>query len=86
MTRVMSPGVFPSEVEFIPRKKGGGGGYEVSEEDEDDGYLLYLEYDAARHSSSLVILDARDVAGAPLAVCRLPFHVPHTFHGTYKAQ
>jgi all-trans-8'-apo-beta-carotenal 15,15'-oxygenase len=104
-TRVMPPGVFPSEVEFIPRKKSGGGAgdgtgaaagaaagagtaagakYEVSEEEEDDGFLLYLEYDAAAHKSSLVILDAKDVTGKPLAVCRLPFHVPHSFHGTFK--
>lgn len=90
-TRVMPPGVFPSEVEFIPRKgqqgfagAGAGAGYEVSEAEEDDGYLVYLEYDAARHRSSLVVLDAKDVTGAPLAVCRLPFHVPHTFHGTFK--
>ena len=88
-TRVMPPGVFPSEVEFIPRRRenkaaGGGRVYEVSEKDEDDGYLLYLEYDASKHTSSLVILDAKDITGAPLAVCRLPFHVPHTFHGTWK--
>lgn len=88
-TRISPPGVFPSEVEFIPRKRPGGGGsgaraHEVSEEDEDDGFLLYLEYHAAQHTSSLVILDAKDVAGAPLAVCHLPYHVPHSFHGTYK--
>lgn len=87
--RVMLPGVFPSEVEFIPRKRAREGAdgktYEVSEEDEDDGFLLYLEYNAAQHKSSLVILDAKDMTGAPLAVVRLPYHVPHTFHGTYKS-
>ena len=78
-TRVMPPGVFPSEVEFVPKKAG-----EVSEEEEDDGYLLYLEYDSRVHRSSLVILDAADIEGKELARVKMPYHVPHTFHGTFK--
>lgn len=77
-TRVMPPGVFPSEVEFVPKKAG-----EVSEEEEDDGYLLYLEYDSRVHRSSLVILDAADIEGKELARVKMPYHVPHTFHGTF---
>jgi len=38
---------------------------EVSQEEEEDGYLLYLEYNAATHLTSVVILDAKDVSGAP---------------------
>ena len=74
-----APGVFPSEVEFVPKKAG-----EVSEEEEDDGYLLYLEYDSRVHRSSLVILDAADIEGKELARVKMPYHVPHTFHGTFK--
>ena len=76
-TRISPPGTFPSEVEFVPRGDGSG--------DEDDGYLLYVEYDANAHKSSVVILDAKDVEGDVVARIRLPFHVPHTFHGTYRA-
>jgi all-trans-8'-apo-beta-carotenal 15,15'-oxygenase len=46
---------------------------------------LYLEYHAAEHRSSLVILDAKEIAGEPVAVVSLPYHVPLTFHGTYKS-
>ena len=53
--------------------------------EEDRGYLIYLEYHAARHQSDVVVLDAADVAGKELARIKLPFHVPHTFHGTFRA-
>ena len=76
-TRFLPPGVFPSEVEFVPKKKA---------DDEDAGYLLYLEYDCAAHASSVVVLDARDIAGAELARIHLPFHVPYTFHGTFEPE
>ena len=55
-------------------------------DDEDAGYLLYLEYDCAAHASSVVVLDARDIAGAELARIHLPFHVPYTFHGTFEPE
>ena len=44
-----------------------------------------MEYDASAHKSSVVILDAKDVEGDVVARIRLQFHVPHTFHGTYRA-
>ena len=81
-TRIMPPGVFPSEVEFVPRRDARG---DVRESEEDRGYLIYLEYHAARHQSDVVVLDAADVAGKELARIKLPFHVPHTFHGTFRA-
>jgi len=93
-TRFLPPGVFPSEVEFVPRKKarvpgsseeprGGTDSPRNEEHEEDFGYVLYLEYDARAHVSSVVILDARDIAGPELARVRLPYHVPYSFHGTY---
>ena len=77
-TRFLPPGVFPSEVEFVPRRTNG------EKNAEDDGYLLYLEYDSAAHRSSVVVLDAMDVAGPQLCRVNLPYHVPYSFHGTYK--
>ena len=79
-TRFLPPGVFPSEVEFVPKKN------KKKADDEDAGYLLYLEYDCAAHASSVVVLDARDIAGAELARIHLPFHIPYTFHGTFEPE
>jgi all-trans-8'-apo-beta-carotenal 15,15'-oxygenase len=50
---------------------------------EDDGWLLSLVYDGVEHRSSLYVIDARDVEAEPLAVARLPHHVPFGFHGTF---
>lgn len=53
---------------------------------EDDGWLLALVYDAARHRSALVILDARDLTRGPLAVLHLRGHIPHGLHGSFTSQ
>ncbi|NTU78341.1 MAG: hypothetical protein HGA45_02880 [Chloroflexales bacterium] len=37
-----------------------------------------MVYDAARHQSEAVILDARDLAAGPRARLRLGHHVPHS--------
>jgi all-trans-8'-apo-beta-carotenal 15,15'-oxygenase len=50
---------------------------------EDDGWLLSVVYAAAEHRSRLVVLDARDVEGDPVAVAHLRHHVPLGFHGTF---
>ena len=78
--RLMPPGVFPSEVAFVPKRRKD----EKAEKREEEGYLVYLEYDASRHASDVVVLDAGDVAGAEIARVALPFHVPHTFHGEFE--
>lgn len=51
--------------------------------DEDDGWLLSVEYRADSHTSRLVILDARDVAGGPVATAELTHHIPQGFHGNF---
>jgi carotenoid cleavage dioxygenase-like enzyme len=79
--RLMPPGVFPSEVAFVPKRRKDE---EKAEKREEEGYLVYLEYDASRHASDVVVLDAGDVAGAEIARVALPFHVPHTFHGEFE--
>jgi carotenoid cleavage oxygenase len=50
---------------------------------EDDGWVLSVVYDATRDGSDLVILDATDFAGPPVATVRLPQRVPFGFHGSW---
>jgi len=40
-------------------------------------------YDASRDGSGLVILDASDFAGKPVATITLPQRVPFGFHGSW---
>jgi carotenoid cleavage dioxygenase len=40
-------------------------------------------FDRAEGTSSLVVLDARDVAAGPLAKVPLPQRVPYGFHATW---
>ncbi|GAB7067858.1 carotenoid oxygenase family protein [Mycobacterium hodleri] len=68
-----SPGA-PGEAVFVP---GSGPA------DESSGYYLGYVYDAARDGSDLVILDASDFAGAPVATIKLPQRVPFGFHGNW---
>jgi all-trans-8'-apo-beta-carotenal 15,15'-oxygenase len=52
---------------------------------EDNGWLLALVYDAERHTSALVILDAQDLGRGPLAQIRLKGHLPHGLHGSFTS-
>ena len=47
---------------------------------EDDGWLLSFVTDRASQQSELVILDARDVEGEPVARVRMARRVPLGFH------
>lgn len=49
--------------------------------DEDDGWVMSYVYDANRNASDVVILDAKDFAGPPVATIQLPVRVPFGFHG-----
>ncbi|MGV0627381.1 carotenoid oxygenase family protein [Mycolicibacter minnesotensis] len=51
---------------------------------EDDGWLLTVEYQAAQHTSRLVILDARDLGRGPIATASLTHHIPQGFHGNFS--
>jgi carotenoid cleavage dioxygenase len=62
------------EVVFVPRVPAGR---------EDDGFLLTFAHDRAEDTSYLLILDAGDVAAAPIAEVHLPVRVPAGFHGTW---
>jgi all-trans-8'-apo-beta-carotenal 15,15'-oxygenase len=54
--------------------------------DEDDGWVLAVVYDAGRHASDLVILDARNLQAGPLATVHLPHHLPHGLHGSFTSR
>ena len=48
-----------------------------------NGWYLGYVYDPARDGSDLVILDASDFAGKPVARIKLPHRVPYGFHGNW---
>jgi carotenoid cleavage dioxygenase len=52
---------------------------------EDDGWLLDLVYDRVEGTSELVVVDARDMGGEPVARVHLPRRVPFGFHGNWMA-
>jgi carotenoid cleavage dioxygenase len=65
----------PGEAVFVPSPSGPA--------DETNGWYLAYVYDPDRNSSDLVILDAADIDGDPVARIRLPRRVPYGFHGNW---
>jgi carotenoid cleavage dioxygenase-like enzyme len=61
---------------FVPRRPDAA---------EDDGWVLYLAYDRERNASELVVVDAREFGGEPVARVRMPHRVPYGFHGNWVA-
>jgi carotenoid cleavage dioxygenase-like enzyme len=55
----------------------------VGKSDELAGWYLTYVYDPVTDSSDLVIIDASDFEGDPVARIRLPRRVPHGFHGNW---
>jgi len=53
---------------------------------EDDGVVVTLVFDAASGRTSIVGLDARDLAASPLFTARLRHHVPFSLHGCFVAE
>ncbi|TVQ57786.1 MAG: Apocarotenoid-15,15'-oxygenase [Spirulina sp. DLM2.Bin59] len=53
---------------------------------EDAGWILMLVYDAARHGSDLVIVDAADIAAGPIASVHLKIHIPYGLHGNWTGE
>jgi carotenoid cleavage dioxygenase-like enzyme len=54
-----------------------------SDRAEDDGWLLTITTRRDGSASQLLLLDATDVAGAPVAAVTLPRGVPSGFHGSW---
>lgn len=65
----------PGEAVFVPSPSGAP--------DESSGWYIGYVYDPARDGSDLVILDAADFAGTPVARISLPRRVPYGFHGNW---
>jgi carotenoid cleavage dioxygenase len=59
---------------FVPRSDGSA---------EDDGWVLAYVYDANTDRSDVVVLDAQDFGGDPVATIHLPVRVPFGFHGSW---
>jgi carotenoid cleavage dioxygenase-like enzyme len=64
----------PDEAVFAPAAGGS---------DELAGWYLTYVYDPSTENSDLVIIDASDFEGDPVARIRLPRRVPHGFHGNW---
>jgi carotenoid cleavage dioxygenase len=69
-------GRFPGEFVFIP---------ESENSDEDEGSLMGLVVDMNTETTELVILDARNFGGEPVARIHIPHRVPPGFHGNWVA-
>ena len=64
----------PGEPVFVPKS---------ADAAEKDGWVLALRYDRERDRSDLVVLDANEFGGDPVAVVQLPRRVPIGFHGSW---
>jgi carotenoid cleavage dioxygenase len=73
-TRSYGAGNGVGEPLFVPR---------APDAAEDDGWVLALVYDQARNASRFDVLDARNIAGEPVATAWLPHRVPYGFHGNW---
>ena len=71
--------------EYGPERSSGEGVFVPRTPDaaEDDGWVMSLVYDRSTDRSELVVLDARDFAGEPVATVHLPTRVPYGFHGNW---
>ncbi|MDY6998075.1 MAG: carotenoid oxygenase family protein [Actinomycetota bacterium] len=67
----------PGEAVFVPSTSGPA--------DETNGWYIAYVYDPVRDGSDLVIVDASDFTGPPVARITLPQRVPYGFHGNWIA-
>jgi carotenoid cleavage dioxygenase len=67
------------------RKQNGPDGPAILRADvaEDDGFVICLTNRHAQNRADLLVLDANDMSGAPLATVPLPFNQPFAFHGSW---
>jgi carotenoid cleavage dioxygenase len=69
------PGHHPGELSFVPDPDRSA--------EEDGGWLLGFVHHEGEARTTLVVLDAQDVAGPPVAEVDIPRRVPFGFHGTW---
>ena len=72
--RTFGEGRHPGEFVFVPA---------AADSAESEGWLVGLVIDAGAQTTDLVILDAQDFTGAPVASVHLPHRVPPGFHGNW---
>ena len=70
----LGPDVVAGEAVFVPAADGAA---------ENEGWLLTITTRRDGSASQLLVLDATDVAGPPVAAVRLPRGVPAGFHGSW---
>lgn len=73
-THELGRGRFCGESTFAPRPGAAA---------EDDGWLLTLVWDAVAKQAELLVIDAQDVTGKPIARVLIPERVPYGFHVTW---
>jgi carotenoid cleavage dioxygenase len=73
---VFGPEAVVEEQVFVPRP---------GSTREGDGWLIGAGYDLRWRASFASVFDAEHVGDGPLAVARLPYTVPHAFHGAFAA-
>ncbi|NDH10262.1 MAG: hypothetical protein EBY44_00710, partial [Actinobacteria bacterium] len=74
------PGCATQEMVFVPRDPN------ASIDDpsnEDDGWIMSYVHDATTNTANVVILDAQNFSGEPIATVHLPQRVPFGFHGNW---
>jgi carotenoid cleavage dioxygenase len=69
-------GLVPGEFVFVPKEKAAK---------EDDGWLMGLVINVDSDTTDLVILDAADFTGKPVARITVPHRIPPGFHGNWVA-
>jgi all-trans-8'-apo-beta-carotenal 15,15'-oxygenase len=71
-----APRGFVGEPIFVPRDRSANSA-------EDNGWVLTLVFDAEHNRSDVVILDAQNISGKPVAILHLKHHIPYGFHGSF---
>ena len=81
--RRFSPGTVPSEAVFVadPNAAADPGG--ASTDGTRPGWVLFFCFDERAGTSELVVLNALDFTGPPVAVIELPTKVPFGFHSSW---
>ncbi|MEI6064440.1 MAG: carotenoid oxygenase family protein [Pseudanabaena sp. ELA748] len=74
-----APRGFINEPIFVPRDR-------HTDSAEDAGWVLTLIFDATHNRSDLVILDAQNITGKPVATLHLKHHVPYGLHGSFTPE
>ena len=76
-THEFGRGRYGGEAVFVPRPGATA---------EDDGWLVTFVYDTVEETSELVVVDAQDITGEPVARVIIPQRVPYGFHGAWVSE